>query len=179
MTTYAHTSELTHEVLAQVERIAASELLRGSEALCRILRYLGNQAVLRPGVAVKEYRIATEALGRPAGFDPKVDACVRVNIGRLRSRLVRYYAGPGAKDPVVITIPRGSYALALREPERPQFAVTPVEARPGAAPASTKVLRGPSLSLVGLVATLCVMLGVLLGLVLTHSSVAAAIALPR
>lgn len=176
MKTYAHTSRLRHEVPAQVERIVTNELLRGSEALCRILRYLGIQAVEQPGVAVKEYRIATEAMGRPADFDPKVDACVRVNIGRLRSRLVRYYAGPGAKDPVVITIPRGSYALALREPERPQ---APVEAPLVVAPASTGVVRTRNLSTVGLVATICVMLGVLLGLALTHSSVAAAIVLPR
>lgn len=166
-------SDLALAAAGQVERIAASEVLRTSEALCRILRYLGRHAEAHPGEAVKEYCIATEALGRTAEFDPKRDACVRVHMGRLRARLAQYYAGPGARDAILISIPRGAYRLSLsRLPAAPAVAEpaasTPAE-RARAVPAA---LRG-FLSPVGVVATVCVLLGVLLGLAFTQAGAAA------
>jgi TolB-like protein len=49
--------------------------------------------------------------GRPADFDAQSDALVRVEAGRLRRRLVEYYASEGAADPVRIQLPRGTYAV--------------------------------------------------------------------
>jgi len=99
--------------LRQVERIVGSDLLHGSESLCKLLRYLAEHCIDHPGVGVKEYEIATELFKRPANFDPRIDATVRVQTGRLRSKLTEYYAGPGAKDPWIIEIPKGSYALTF------------------------------------------------------------------
>jgi len=39
--------------------------------LCKLLRYLAEHSLDHPGIALKEYQIATEVLGRPAGFDPR------------------------------------------------------------------------------------------------------------
>jgi len=47
---------------------------------------------------------------RPPDYDPKVDPIVRVQAGRLRSKLGEYYATEGAHDLVVIQIPKGAYA---------------------------------------------------------------------
>jgi len=66
-----------------------------------------------PGVALKEYQIATEVLGRPPGFDPQSDSTVRVQAGRLRVKLAEYYANEGVADPIVVEIPKGSYALTF------------------------------------------------------------------
>ncbi|MGA7751407.1 MAG: hypothetical protein WCB05_01200 [Candidatus Sulfotelmatobacter sp.] len=81
---------------------------------------------------MKEYQIATEVLGRPAGFDPQSDSTVRVQAGRLRVKLSEYYAHEGVDDPILVEIPKGSYALTfhLRSP------------RPGA-PVSTALLLEP------------------------------------
>jgi adenylate cyclase len=46
---------------------------------------------------------------RPPDYDPKVDPIVRVQAGRLRSKLGEYYATEGAHDSVVIQIPKGAY----------------------------------------------------------------------
>ena len=83
------------EKLRQVERVVGSELLHGSESLCKLLRYLAEHCIDHPGAAVKEYQIATELFKRPQDFDPRLDATVRVQTGRLRSKLSEYYAGPG------------------------------------------------------------------------------------
>jgi len=97
----------------QIERLTKSHSLHSSESLCRLLRYLAEHSLDHPGVALKEYQIATEVLGRPAGFDPQSDSTVRVQAGRLRVKLAEYYAHDGADDPVVVEIPKGSYALTF------------------------------------------------------------------
>ena len=111
---------LTHTLAAgreqcfqQIERLINSHSLRGSESLCKLLRYLAEHSLDHPGVALKEYQIATEVLGRSAGFDPQSDSTVRVQAGRLRIKLADYYAHEGAEDPIVVEVPKGSYALAF------------------------------------------------------------------
>jgi hypothetical protein len=99
------------EKLRQIERVVGSELLHGSESLCKLLRYLAEHCIDHPGAGVKEYQIATELFRRPADFDPRMDATVRVQTGRLRSKLAEYYAGVGAKDPWILEIPKGAYSL--------------------------------------------------------------------
>ncbi len=101
------------QIYAQVDRIAGSSQLRGAESLCRLLQYLAKHTLDHPGVPLKEYQIATEVLGRSADFDPQADSVVRVQAGRLRSKLAEYYGSDGAGDPVVIELPKGSYALSI------------------------------------------------------------------
>ena len=97
----------------QIERLTKSHILHSSESLCRLLRYLAEHSLDHPGVALKEYQIATEVLGRPAGFDPQSDSTVRVQAGRLRVKLAEYYTHEGVNDPILVEIPKGSYALTF------------------------------------------------------------------
>ena len=101
------------EKLRQIERVVGSDLLHGSESLCKLLRYLAEHCIDHPGAAVKEYQIATELFKRPEDFDPRLDATVRVQTGRLRSKLAEYYAGAGTKDPWILEIPKGAYSLVF------------------------------------------------------------------
>jgi hypothetical protein len=100
---------------AEIEKLVASHALHGSESLCKLLRYLGKQAIEHPGIAVKEYQIATEVFGRQADFDPQLDSMVRVQAGRLRTKLAEYYNTEGATDRLVVELPKGSYAVAFHE----------------------------------------------------------------
>jgi hypothetical protein len=99
------------ENFRQVERLIHSNILHGSESLCKLLRYLAEQSTDHPAAQVKEYQIATEVFGRPEHFDPRLDSTVRVQTGRLRSKLSEYYGAAGIDDPVVIEIPKGSYSV--------------------------------------------------------------------
>jgi hypothetical protein len=99
--------------LVQVERLVSSHTLHGSESLCKLLRYLADHAVKHPGVPLKEYQIATEVFGRPADFDPHLDSLVRVQAGRLRTKLFEYYVSEGAEDPIVVELPKGTYTLGF------------------------------------------------------------------
>jgi hypothetical protein len=97
----------------QIDKLIKSHSLHSSESLCKLLRYLAEHSLDHPGIALKEYQIATEVLGRPAGFDPQSDSTVRVQAGRLRVKLAEYYANEGANDPILVEIPKGSYALTF------------------------------------------------------------------
>lgn len=107
-----HTFSIDREqCFQQIERLTKSHSLHSSESLCKLLRYLAEHSLDHPGIALKEYQIATEVLGRPAGFDPQSDSTVRVQAGRLRVKLAEYYGHEGMDDPILVEIPKGSYAI--------------------------------------------------------------------
>lgn len=86
-----------------------SRTLHGSESLRGFLRFVVVKALDEPGTQVKEYTIATEVFGRDGNYDPRIDSMVRVQAGRLRSKVQEYYATEGRNDPIVIDLPKGHY----------------------------------------------------------------------
>ncbi|HLG98933.1 MAG TPA: hypothetical protein VKX49_21660 [Bryobacteraceae bacterium] len=107
---------------AEIERLLNSYTLRSSEALRHLLRYLADKALNGEADRLKEYTIGLDALGKPPSFDPRHDAIVRLQVGRLRQKLEEYYRNEGQSDPVVIELPKGHYKLtwsfrSLPEPE--------------------------------------------------------------
>jgi hypothetical protein len=101
------------QFLGQIDRLAESHALHSSESLCKLLRYLARQAVDHPAEPLKEYQLATEVFGRPPDFDPQLDSTIRVQAGRLRTKLAEYYASEGTDDPIVVELPKGTYHLAF------------------------------------------------------------------
>jgi len=164
------------QYLRQVEKLAGSHILHGSESLCKLLRYLAHHALEHPGTPLKEYQIATEEFGRPQDFDPAVDSMVRVQAGRLRSKLAEYYAGEGLEDPVRIELPKGTYALVFhkRDGTHKTNGHHPSAAQErGAPPAKTSVPSGWMAS----VAVLSLLLGLsLIALVLAKKGSPSALA---
>jgi hypothetical protein len=109
--------------LEQVDRLMNSHVLHGSESLCKMLQYLARHALDHPGVSIKEYQIATEVFGRHTDFDPHLDATVRVQVGRLRTKLSEYYSTLGSEDPIIVELPKGAHALSFH-PRAPQPSLT-------------------------------------------------------
>jgi hypothetical protein len=101
------------ECEAQASRILESQALRGAESLRSLLAFLVRWSIDNPGNPPKEYVIATQVLGRGAGFDPQTDPTVRVQIGRLRSKLAEYYMAQGAADPLLLEIPKGRHEVTF------------------------------------------------------------------
>ncbi|MBL8583796.1 MAG: hypothetical protein JNL61_16425, partial [Rhizobiaceae bacterium] len=64
---------------------------------------------------IKAYTIATSVFGRDVSFDPHVDSIVRIEAGRLRRTLERYYLTGGQQEPLQLVIPKGSYAPVVIE----------------------------------------------------------------
>jgi TolB-like protein/Tfp pilus assembly protein PilF len=97
-----------------LEKILSSESFLGSAAQARFLRYAVEQALGGHEDRLKEYSIGTGVFGRGDSFDPARDNIVRIQAGRLRSRLARYYQSEGTSDPVQIEFPKGGYAPVFR-----------------------------------------------------------------
>jgi hypothetical protein len=92
-----------------LESVLASASFDRSRSLSKLLNYICTKYFDGQADEIKEYSVAVEALGRPADFDPKKDAIVRVEMHRLRKRLREYYADRGAKDPVQIALGEKGY----------------------------------------------------------------------
>jgi TolB-like protein len=97
------------EIRNGLSRILASADFDTSERNRRFLSYIVTETLAGRADRIKAYTIATSVFGRDHTFDPQVDSIVRIEAGRLRRSLERYYLTSGAADPVRITIPRGSY----------------------------------------------------------------------
>ncbi len=86
-----------------------SGALGRSSNLTRMLTFVCEKHFLGQDDQVKEYSIATEALGRRDDFDPQSDTIVRVTAHSLRKRLEEIYQTDGMNRPVNILIPLGHY----------------------------------------------------------------------
>ncbi len=97
------------EVRAQLERVLGSRCFEQAARSSSFLRFVVEQTLAGQGERLKGYTIAVEVFGRPPDFDAQTDPLVRVEAGRLRRRLIEYYADEGRDDPVRLDLPRGRY----------------------------------------------------------------------
>lgn len=97
------------DVRGHLLSILGSDSFRRSPHASALLRYLVDCALTKS--IPKEYIIATDALGRPADFDPRTDPSVRVEVRRLRQKLLEYYAETGRDSELVFELPKGGYGL--------------------------------------------------------------------
>ena len=73
----------------------------------RVLKYICEERFAGRAHQIKEYTIATEALGRRADFDPNSDTIVRVTVHSLRKRLLEVYQNEGADRRLRLIVPPG------------------------------------------------------------------------
>src|SRR5436309_14982982 len=99
----------------QLNRILTSPGFARNERLSRFLRFVIEQHLQGCDEALKESVIAIEIFGRRPDYNPKRDAIVRTEAGRLRARLSEYYSGEGRGDPLIIELPKGGYTPVFRE----------------------------------------------------------------
>ena len=95
--------------IEQLERVLHSRTLQNSENLKAFLRFVVEKTLADDAVQLKEYTIATEVFGRRSDYDPRIDSVVRVQAGRLRTKLQEYYTAEGKNDQIVIDLPKGHY----------------------------------------------------------------------
>ena len=108
------------EVRRELDRILKSRGFADAERLKNLLRYLVERKLAGEENRIKESVLAMDVFGRGPDYDTKIDSVVRVAAGKLRSRLVEYYASDGLNDGVLIDLPKGSYVPVIRsrQPQR-------------------------------------------------------------
>lgn len=132
---------------AQVERILQSDTFRSSGVLRRLFRFLADKAFCGEADQLKEYSIGIDAFGKPPTYDPRQDAIVRLQVGRLRQKLGEYYRTEGKDDPVVMELPKGRFKLSWQLRSAPVAPLDPLStADPGVTP---RRWRGYAIALAG------------------------------
>jgi TolB-like protein len=99
------------EVRAEVDRILASRGFASAGRISRLLRYVVDKSLAGESDQLKEYSVGIEVFERGDQYDPRLDSIVRVEAGRLRSKLDEYYNGDGAASEIRIALPRGGYSV--------------------------------------------------------------------
>ena len=122
--------------------LLATAALREAPLHRALLAYLVAAANRVVPLPLKEAAIALDVFGRnPASYDPRRDAIVRVEIGRLRKRLAAAAAELPASAPHRIDIPVGSYAPVLSMRPQPAPASRALDAWQPPRPLRTLDLR--------------------------------------
>jgi len=102
------------EIRTATDRITVSDVFARSPQLGSFLRFVVDATLSGKSSRIKAYTIGVEVLRRDTSFDPQIDPIVRVEATRLRRAIERYYAGPGADDPIIVDLPRGTYVPTFR-----------------------------------------------------------------
>ena len=92
-----------------LQEVLRSKTFERTSSLRKLLTYLWQEHEQD----ISEYAIAVEALGRSADFDTKTDATVRVQIGRLRRLLEKFYADEGSQITRRLSVPVGTHQLSF------------------------------------------------------------------
>jgi hypothetical protein len=97
-----------------IARILASDAFRRSPRLRALFQYLAEHSLNEDRGLLSEQQVGIAVFCRPPGYNATEDSVVRVQIHNLRERLAEYFAGEGASEPLVATIPKGRYSLIFR-----------------------------------------------------------------
>lgn len=104
----------TRAVRRQLELILERPDFDASQRSREFLRFIVEETLAGRGDQLTQVAIATAVFGRTEDFDPIVDPIVRIQAGRLRRSLERYYLLSGRQDVLGIELPKGSYMPAFR-----------------------------------------------------------------
>jgi hypothetical protein len=147
----------------ELQRVLASHEFRSSKRSQDFLRYVVENTLKGHGDMLKERTIGIDVFGRSTSYDPSDDATVRVKAGEVRKRLGLYYSEQGARNPIRIELPSGTYVPEFRALHMPgagepagKLDAPPAEDR---MPTERKALLSPRrAALAGLVVLACVAL---------------------
>jgi hypothetical protein len=106
-----------------VQRIVSSPPFQKSTRLRELLEYLAERTLHGYGHDLTEQHIGSALFNKPSGYDPLEDSSVRVHARQLRLKLHEYFDEEGRTEPLILTIPKGSYSpmfkAAPKAQERP------------------------------------------------------------
>jgi len=122
------------DVRAELDRILASKGFATAGRLSKLLRYVVGKTLAGETDQLKEYAVGIEVFERDDKYDPRLDSIVRVEAGRLRTKLEEFYRDNGSDSKIRISLPRGGYSASFelaashppQAPEAPQARKAPV-----------------------------------------------------
>ncbi len=112
----------------QLRTVLESAFFAHAERLGRFLKFVVEETLDGRADRLNQYLIAIDVFDRDETFDPAIDAIVRVEAGRLRSKLLEYYDELGRADPIRIELPKRSYAAKFQHRSESDHTESPSDA---------------------------------------------------
>jgi adenylate cyclase len=103
-------ASLERSVREHLQRVLHSPQFDDSARSRDFLRFVVEEALAGRGDKLNQGAIAVAVFGRRGDFDALIDPIVRVQAGRLRRSLERYYLLTDCRDSIRIELHKGSYA---------------------------------------------------------------------
>jgi hypothetical protein len=114
-----------------VQRIIASRPFARAPQLKDFLVFIVERVLADDVNSINETEIGRHVLRRrQSDFDPNTDNIVRVQARHLRKKLEEYFNEEGRHEPVLLTIPKGSYVPKLAPRDSAAGEATPAPAAP-------------------------------------------------
>ena len=104
----------------QLDRILEHVEFQATDKMREFLRYVVEETLAGRSERIKGFSVAVEVFGRNSDFDAANDPVVRIQAGRLRRAIERYYLVGGRQDPIRIDIPKGSYVPVFAKGSGPK-----------------------------------------------------------
>src|SRR6266436_4851838 len=113
-----------------VQRIVSSTPFQKSTRLRDLLQYVSEQTIHGNAHELTEQHIGNALFHKPSDYSPLEDSSVRVHARQLRLKLHEYFDEEGRNEPVVLNIPKGSYAPVFRAAQKAETIPATIVPRP-------------------------------------------------
>src|SRR5580704_16182838 len=97
-----------------VQRIVSSPPFQKSTRLRDLLQFITEQTIHGKAHELTEQHIGNALFHKPSDYSPLEDSSVRVHARQLRLKLHEYFHEEGRNEPLILDIPKGSYAPVFR-----------------------------------------------------------------
>src|SRR5467141_3879214 len=105
---------LTDKRWQLVQRIVSSPPFQKSTRLRDLLQFVTERTIHGNAHELTEQHIGNALFHKPSDYSPLEDSSIRVHARQLRLKLHEYFDEEGRNEPVVLNIPKGSYAPVFR-----------------------------------------------------------------
>src|SRR5437667_5666497 len=110
----ATSTKATDDILADerwqlVQRIVSSPPFQKSTRLRELLEHVTERAIHGHAHELTEQQIGSTLFHKPSGYSSLEDSSVRVHARQLRLKLHEYFDEEGRNEPLILSIPKGSY----------------------------------------------------------------------
>lgn len=119
----------TDERWQLVQRIVSSPHFQKSTRLRELLQYIVEQTLHGNAHELTEQHIGNALFHKPSDYSPLEDSSVRVHVRQLRLKLHEYFNEDGRNEPMVLEIPKGSYAPMFRPAQKTESVPAANEAK--------------------------------------------------
>src|SRR5437879_10566534 len=97
-----------------VERIVSSQPFQKSARLRDLLLYISERTIHGHAHDLTEQHIGKSLYHKPSDYSPLEDSSVRVHARQLRLKLHEYFDEEGRNEPLILSIPKGSYTPVFK-----------------------------------------------------------------